>query len=41
MPLPNMFGNVITKAVPDAFQNSEVVPGLLEYKGTEDMSMFV
>lgn len=39
--LPDIFWNVFTKAIPDAFYDSLVVPGLLKLKGTKDVSMFV
>lgn len=40
-PLPDTLRNVLTKAIPDALHNNLVVPGLLEFKGTENVPMLV
>jgi len=40
-PLPDILRETITKAIPDAFHNSLVVPGLLYFKGIEDMPVLV
>lgn len=41
MHLPDILWNALTKAISDAFKNSLLVPVLLEFKGTKDVSMFV
>jgi len=40
-PLPYILRNVLTKAIPDVSENTLVVPGLLEFKGTEYVPMIM